>query len=114
MKDGRPWRCGQEAALKLSDKIGRQNVRCEVKDTDRYGRKVCECFAGEVNLNVWLVANGWAVAYRQYSTDYVEQEAKAQQAKAGIWASCLPQSQARRQAGSARGQRRNNRQSTGC
>lgn len=34
----------------------------------------------------WLVANGHALAYRQYSTTYVADEEKAHKAKAGIWA----------------------------
>ncbi len=32
------------------------------------------------------VANGWALAYRRYSPDYVDEEAEAQAARRGIWA----------------------------
>ena len=32
-----------------------------------------------------MVANGWALAYRQYSLDYVDEEAAAQNAQAGLW-----------------------------
>ncbi len=41
--------------------------------------------AGE-SLEEWMVANGWALAYRDYSLDYVAQEADAQAARRGIWA----------------------------
>lgn len=33
--DGIVWRCGQRAALALSDKIGRGQVSCVQTDTDR-------------------------------------------------------------------------------
>ncbi|MDP9196879.1 MAG: thermonuclease family protein [Pseudomonadota bacterium] len=36
-------------------------------------------------MNAWLVRNGWAVAYRQYSQDYVSDEDSAKGAKKGIW-----------------------------
>lgn len=86
-QDGKLWRCGQQAALALSDMIGQRIVRCEQKDTDRYGRLVCECFVEEKNINSWLVENGWAVAYRKYSMDYVAEEGKAKATGAGIWSS---------------------------
>lgn len=82
---GKEWRCGQKAALSLSDRIGRSPVSCEGRDTDRYGRIVAVCFKGTDDINAWLVAQGWAVAYRQYSTDYVAQEAEAKAAGRGVW-----------------------------
>lgn len=82
---GKTWRCGQKAALALADRIGRQTVSCRQTDTDRYGRLVADCFAGGENLNRWLVSQGWAVAYRQYSTAYVEAEDSARAAGRGIW-----------------------------
>ncbi|OYD82526.1 thermonuclease family protein [Azospirillum brasilense] len=83
---GKDWRCGQKAALALSDRIGRRPVTCEQKDKDRYGRVVAACFVNGENLNAWMAANGWAMAYRQYSKDYVGAEATARAARAGIWA----------------------------
>ncbi|TWA74143.1 endonuclease YncB(thermonuclease family) [Azospirillum brasilense] len=83
---GKDWRCGQQAALALSDRIGRRPVDCLVKDTDRYGRSVAACSVGGESLNAWMAANGWAMAYRQYSKDYVGAEATARAARAGIWA----------------------------
>jgi endonuclease YncB( thermonuclease family) len=79
---GKEWRCGTEAA-----KIGRVPVECRVSDKDRYGRFVARCFQRGEDLNGWLVANGWAVAYRQYGREYVLQETEAKAAKRGIWAS---------------------------
>jgi endonuclease YncB( thermonuclease family) len=68
------YRCGQQAALALSDHIGQQTVTCEPRDTDRYGRVVAICRAGTEDLNGWMVAQGWAVAYRHYSSAYIGEE----------------------------------------
>ena len=75
----------QQAALALSDKIGNRTVACEPRDKDQYGRIVAVCRAGGEDLNKWMVAQGWALAYRKYSTAYVEQESNASAAKLGIW-----------------------------
>ncbi|MCW2243167.1 thermonuclease family protein [Azospirillum canadense] len=85
-KHGKPYRCGQQAALALADLIGRQTVRCQPRDQDRYGRIVGVCRIGDTDLNAWLVRNGHAVAYGQYSQDYVAPEAEARAEQAGIWA----------------------------
>lgn len=79
------YRCGQLAALALSDHIGRRTVTCETKDIDRYGRLVGACEVGGQSINAWMVARGWAVAYRQYSRDYVGDEDQARVKKLGIW-----------------------------
>ena len=36
----KPYRCGQQAALALADRIGERTVHCQERDTDRYGRVV--------------------------------------------------------------------------
>ena len=83
---GTSYRCGQRAALALSDRIGRATVTCRHRDTDRYGRRVAVCMSGALDLNGWMVANGHALAYRKYSTDYVEQEDLARHRLRGLWA----------------------------
>lgn len=62
---GKAYRCGQRAALALSDKIGRRAVSCEPRDKDRYGRVVAICRAGSTDLNAWLVTEGLAITYRR-------------------------------------------------
>ena len=32
-----------------------------------------------------MVKNGWAIAYRYYSKDYIEEELEAKTKKIGIW-----------------------------
>ncbi|MBS0641388.1 MAG: thermonuclease family protein [Proteobacteria bacterium] len=82
---GAAWACGQQATQALSERIGWSSIRCDVRGHDRYGRAIGTCFQGEQDLNRWMVANGWAVAYRQYSTDYVADEARARRTRAGMW-----------------------------
>ena len=83
---GRDYRCGQAAATALSDKIGRRKVSCVPNATDRYGRIIAVCVAGKENLNRWLVEEGWAIAYRRFSSEWVPQEMGAQAAGRGLWA----------------------------
>ena len=65
--------------------IGKQSVKCNKKDIDRYKRIVAECFVGQTNLNKELVRNGWALAYRDYSKDYIVDEEFAQENNLGLW-----------------------------
>jgi endonuclease YncB( thermonuclease family) len=87
LPDGKTWLCGADAALALSDRIGRKSVSCEQQDIDRYGRIVAICTQGGEDLGAWMVAEGWAMAYRQYSTAYVGDEARAEAAGRGLWVS---------------------------
>ena len=82
---GERWRCGQRAALALADHIGRVPITCRGRDTDRYDRVVAVCFKGSEDLNAWLVAQGWAMAYRRFSQDYVTMEDRARASRNGIW-----------------------------
>lgn len=88
VRAGKTARCGQEAALALSDRIGPRIVACDEKDHDGYGRIVGVCRLGGPrgpDLNAWMVEEGWALAYRRYSRDYVAEEAAARAAKRGLW-----------------------------
>lgn len=78
--------CGREAANELSKLLGQHTVTCQKRDTDRYGRTVAVCHVGNVDVNAWLVSNGYALAYREYSTDYVDEENAARKARRGIHA----------------------------
>ena len=82
---GERWRCGQQASFALANLIGRSIVSCQPRDRDRYGRIVAVCFKGISDLNRWMVANGWAVAYRRYSEHYVADEHIARRSRTNIW-----------------------------
>lgn len=86
-RDGQPWRCGQESSAALAGKVNGQTVTCAPRGSlDRYKRTVAICYVGEFDMNDWLVRKGWALAYRQFSTRYVETENEARSNKRGIWA----------------------------
>ncbi len=82
----RPGLAGGKPQFALADLIGRRPVQCEQRDTDRYGRVVAVCRVGDIDLGAWLVRRGYALAYRRYSKDYVDEEEAARKSKAGIWA----------------------------
>ena len=55
------------------------------------------CSQRRIDPNAWIVEQGHALAYRQYSKDYVPQEEAARAAKRGLWAgSFTPPSECRR------------------
>lgn len=84
--DNTRYRCGQDAADTLKKRMGSGRVRCEANERGRYGRLIAVCFdANGADLNSWLVEQGYALAYRRYSTRYVVQERAARNAKKGIW-----------------------------
>ena len=84
--DGHDYSCGRVAASALAEKITGRPVRCQPRTTDRYGRTVAVCFdANDEDLNAWLVRSGLAIAYRKYSTAYVEDEDSARHARRGLW-----------------------------
>jgi endonuclease YncB( thermonuclease family) len=68
---GKRWQCGQEATLALKALIRDHSITCKGAERDKYRRLIAVCFAGLNDLNAEMVRQGWALAYRKYSTDYV-------------------------------------------
>ena len=79
------YMCGEVSTQKLIKKINKQKLNCNILDVDRYKRLIGECFKRNINLNSWMVSNGYAVAYRKYSKKYVLDEINAKNNKLGIW-----------------------------
>ncbi len=79
------WMCGQKATEALETFIGGSPVTCQEQGVDRYGRTIAACSVRGRSIEAWMVLNGWALAYRQYSLDSVEQERRAQIADLGMW-----------------------------
>ena len=87
-RNGQDWRCGFEATAALAALVENYWVDCSEIDKDRYGRIIAVCSIGGplgIELNREMVATGWAIAYRRYSTDYVTEEMEAQKSGRGIW-----------------------------
>ena len=77
--------CGKISTQKLQKKINNKVITCKILDVDRYKRFIGECYKRNLNLNSWLVSNGYAVAYRKYSKKYISNEINAKNEKKGIW-----------------------------
>ena len=77
--------CGKISTQKLQKKINNKVITCKILDIDRYKRLIGECYKRNLNLNSWLVSNGYAVAYRKYSKKYVSNEINAKNEKKGLW-----------------------------
>ena len=86
IKNTKKYNCGTVATTALTKKINKNLVRCEVqKKKDRYNRYIGVCFLMKEDLNKWMVRNGYAVAYRRYSKDYILDEKYAKINKIGLW-----------------------------
>ena len=85
--DNEDWYCGKQSTKELKNLINNQKVECVTNDVDRYNRYIAVCFVNEININKSMVKNGWAIAYRYYSTDYIVEEKHARDNKFGIWKS---------------------------
>ena len=77
--------CGKISTQKLQKKINNKVITCKILDVDRYKRFIGECYKRNLNLNSWLVSNGYAVAYRKYSKKYISNEINAKNEKKGLW-----------------------------
>ena len=85
-KNKKIYNCGVFATQALTKKIGKKLVKCLTqKKKDRYNRFIGICFVEHEDLNKWMVRNGYAVAYKRYSKDYILDEEFAKTNKLGLW-----------------------------
>lgn len=85
-RDGVPWRCGADVTEALRRFLRGREVACTPVERDRFGRVVARCRAGGEDLAAWLVREGLAVAYTDFSWRYVPQEWQARWEGRGLWA----------------------------
>lgn len=84
-RENKTYLCGVEAKKFLESLIENNKVFCKKKNIDRYKRIVAVCYHENKNLNKLMVRNGWAIAYRRYSDEYIDDESYAKKNKLGIW-----------------------------
>jgi len=82
---------GKESLNALRNKILHKNVKIELLDVDRHRRIVAMLWLDNRNINLEMVKEGYAEAYREYLKDpyrqpFMEAEKEARTAKKGIWA----------------------------
>jgi len=79
------FNCGEFSKNLLIEKIANQEVSCIKESKDQYGRTLAECFVGKESLSSYLVREGYAFAYRQYSDKFIADEEYAQSRGNGMW-----------------------------
>ena len=84
-KNNEVVKCGIRAKELLINKIGNNKVKCVNEGVDRYKRILAECFVNNQSLSKYLVREGFAFAYRKYSTKFIEDENYAKKNKKGMW-----------------------------
>ncbi len=82
---GHQSKCGVLSKQFLSDLLSNREITCKGEEKDRYGRLIAVCFIDWMDINEQIVMEGWALAYRKYSEDYVRAENYAKSMRRGIW-----------------------------
>jgi endonuclease YncB( thermonuclease family) len=85
-EDSLQYRCGAQAANDLDAFIAKRPVNCTPITLDRYGRTVATCSVDGADLGEWLVRNGLALDWPQYSNGrYDAAQRDAEHVGRGIW-----------------------------
>jgi endonuclease YncB( thermonuclease family) len=85
MPSGTSYDCGRDAKRALQKIIGASEISCLKTRSDKYGRKLAFCSKDKLDINAEMVRQGWAVASREFETNYLLQQTEAMDAKRGIW-----------------------------
>ncbi|MFL6720459.1 MAG: thermonuclease family protein [Sphingomonas sp.] len=101
-RNGQNWACGEAAADQLMQLVTGKQVMCTLMGVDEYQRILGRCSVGAVEINKTMVAVGYAVAYRHYSSDYVSSEESAKANRLGLWGGTFQLPSEYRQVGKAR------------
>jgi endonuclease YncB( thermonuclease family) len=83
--NGVRWTCGIDARDQLAAHIANRAISCPSNGTDAYKRTLVVCSLAGEDLNAWMVQQGWALAYVQYSSVYRHVEEDARANKRGLW-----------------------------
>ena len=85
-EDSLQYRCGAKAANDLDGFIARRPVSCTPISLDQYGRTVATCTVDGTDLGQWLVSNGLALDWPNYSRGmYDKIQREAEHAGRGMW-----------------------------
>ncbi|GAM11095.1 putative endonuclease [Geobacter sp. OR-1] len=91
---GQPY--GEEASKALLGKLSGKVVRLDVMGTGKNEKLIAIVWLGKRNINLEMVAEGWAWAHRQYldkrdSPEYIKLEENARLKRLGLWQQSNPQ-----------------------
>src|SRR5215472_6281287 len=79
------WDCATASVKTLLNLVGTQEIACEQRRVDGFGRVFAVCKAGEIDINRALVEAGMAMALPKETADYVASEMAAKSNGIGIW-----------------------------
>ena len=85
---GQSWTCGRDARWAAINRIHPHWVSCDARGRDPQGTELAVCYLagfGQHELNVWLVAQGWALAAPGAPRTYAAAQATAEAAGRGLW-----------------------------
>ena len=76
----------------MSNLVFGKTVMIQKTGTDRYGRTLAFVIADVINVSEWMIQNGFAWHYTDYSdsVELARLEAEARGAKRGLWADAEP------------------------
>ncbi len=83
--ENRLWRCGEAAHTALTRLVAGRQVRCEPSGKTPDGAVRATCTAGSTDLASTLIEGGHILAESGMMARYRSSQAKAQQAKVGLW-----------------------------
>jgi endonuclease YncB( thermonuclease family) len=82
------WTCGRDARWAAINRIHPHWVSCDARGRDPEGAELAVCYLagfGQHELNVWLVAQGWALAAPGAPPAYSAAQTAAEAAGKGLW-----------------------------
>ncbi len=83
--DSRKHLCGEMATFALAEIVEEHWITCKGETVNHYKRRIAACYAGPYDINAKMVKRSWALAYRQYSMDYMDEEADARGRGVSMW-----------------------------
>lgn len=85
-QNGHSYECGYVAARMLRDFVSGDDVSCRIMSINTQQELMAACSVGTFDIGAALVEEGWAIALPAVTQIYIPYQAKAQQAKSGLWA----------------------------
>ncbi|MCB9947708.1 MAG: thermonuclease family protein [Rhodospirillaceae bacterium] len=82
---GREYDCGAGARNILTMIVRDRELDCTVYGQTIDGLQAGRCFIGTADVGRAMVLRGWAFAYRAFTHRYQDDEARAQDDRAGFW-----------------------------
>lgn len=76
---------GRAASNALAARLHLRRVRARIIDRDVYGRWIATLWVGDDDIGAWMVEQGHAMAYCQYSCEYLAEESYARKHRLGLW-----------------------------